>query len=290
MLSDMSDLSKIVVGTCGWSFEDWRGVLYPTHLPSGERLEFYSRHFGAVEVDSTFYGPPSMHAVAHWLDSTPDAFRFTIKAPREITHERKLRNVHDHLNEFLAALAPLRRKIACVLLQLPPHFSIRHDESALREFVRELPEDFRFAVEFRNPDWQMPRIAHLLEAHRICWVWSDATSLETQQTAAFGFLPTTTDFLYLRLLGDLTGEIQTDGSGRSRYVSLQWPRDASVESWAARLRLELTKVGSVLAFAGNHFEGYGPESAVRVARQFGLPAQLPSVDAGTDEDGQIPLL
>src|SRR4051812_20944428 len=89
--------ANIKIGTCAWSYEDWRGVFYPEHLPAGERLEFYARHFPAVEVDSTFYHAPTPHVAAHWAEVTPPDFAFSCKLPREITHERKLRDSAEAL-------------------------------------------------------------------------------------------------------------------------------------------------------------------------------------------------
>ena len=82
---NLIDQHKIRIGACAWSFDDWRGAFYPPQLPHSRWLEFYARHFSAVEVDSTFYHTPGAHAVAHWLDQTPDAFCFVCKAPREVT-------------------------------------------------------------------------------------------------------------------------------------------------------------------------------------------------------------
>ena len=170
----------IHIATCAWSFEDWRGAFYPAHLPQARWLEFYARHFPAVEVDSTFYHVPTPHTAAHWFEVTPPGFRFACKLPREITHERKLRDAADMLAEFLTALEPLGEKLACVLVQTPPFFTPQHDASALREFVRGLPGGVRFAFEFRHAGWHVPRFAHLLEEHRVCWVWSDSTALAQQ--------------------------------------------------------------------------------------------------------------
>ena len=104
------DTAKIHIGTCAWTHDDWRGVFYPEHLPSSERLAFYARWFDAVEVDSTFYHIPASHVTAHWAEVTPPGFRFSCKVPREITHERKLRDVDEPLAAFLHGVKPLREK------------------------------------------------------------------------------------------------------------------------------------------------------------------------------------
>src|SRR5690606_4274713 len=138
-------------------------------------LGFYARHFGTVEVDSTFYAAPSIKTAGHWLDVTPEDFLFSCKVPREITHEHKLRGSPDLLTDFLDKIAPLHRRLGSVLIQLPGSFKLAGDELALRDFLRELPSAFRFAIEFRDESWHLPRIAHLLEEHRVCWVWNDLT-------------------------------------------------------------------------------------------------------------------
>jgi uncharacterized protein YecE (DUF72 family) len=287
------ELSKIHIGTCAWSFDDWDGIFYPEHLPHGDRLHFYAQHFPAVEVDSTFYAAPAPHTAGHWLDATPEEFRFAFKVPREITHERKLRASAEPLRLFLDSLAPLRRKTACVLIQLPPHFVPRTDERAFREFILELPQDFRFAVEFRSSEWHLPRIAHLLEQHRVCWVWNDITSLEEQAFGAFEFLPQTTDFLYLRLLGDLQTRFGPDGERLHRYDEVQWPRSASVESWAVKLRQHLARSSAAFVFAGNQFEGFAPATCSRFAELCGLALPLPrreQLSAGQSDGEQLKLL
>ena len=144
--SGREGVKRVAIGACAWSYEDWRGVFYPEHLPAARRLEFYAKYLRAVEVDSTFYHAPKAQVTAHWNDVTPDAFRFACKLPREITHERRLRDSQELLLEFMQDLAPLGRKLACVLIQLPPSFSPKTDEHALREFVRELPGGARFAI------------------------------------------------------------------------------------------------------------------------------------------------
>lgn len=289
----MDPLDKFKIGTCAWSFEDWRGVFYPEHLPPGERLAFYAQHFHAVEVDSTFYAAPAVKVALHWYEVTPPGFVFTCKLPREITHERRLRDCAAPLAAFLRSIQPLGEKLGCVLIQLPASFRPRQDEQALRAFVRELPGQVRFAIEFRHADWHLPRIVRLLEEHRICWVWTDVTSLDHQQEGAFEILPETTDFVYLRLLGDLATKYSRDGQQLHTYRELQWPRDVSLENWATRLRQRVADVASVFALMNNHFEGFAPKTAHRLAALLDLPLRaLPEPRQGEAavENGQIRLL
>lgn len=276
---------KINIGTCGWSFDEWRGGFYPAHLAHNHWLEFYARHFSAIEVDSTFHHTPGANAVAHWFDSTPDDFCFSCKMPREITHELRLRDCEAKVEAFLEGIAPLQDKLGCILVQLPPHFSRRHDEAALRNFVMHLPRGLRFAIEFHDADWHRPRIAHLLEENQICWSWTDVSSLDQQNRAAFEFLPQTTSFLYLRLLGDLGLKYEAS------HGALLWPRDSSIESWAIKIKNHLAETSRIFIFVGNHFEGFAPLTARRIASQLGLQIQLPQIDESkTHEEAPDPQL
>jgi uncharacterized protein YecE (DUF72 family) len=284
--------TNIKIGTCAWSYDDWRGVFYPEHFPSGERLEFYSKYLPAVEVDSTFYRAPTEDAVAHWAAVTPDDFAFACKLPKAITHELRLRDAAKPLEAFLASLEPLGKKLWCVVAQLPPSFRPKRDEAALRTFIQRLPGHMRFAFEFRHAEWHAPRIAHLLEEHGIARVWNDLTPLDHQKEGAFEFLPDTADFLYVRLMGDLDPKYSAHGKRVHRYTRLQWPREAALESWSVRLRQAAANHKRVFVAVSNHFEGYAPHTAQRLAERLGLPITMPNLAALDGDEGgeQIDLL
>lgn len=287
----MDDLAKIKIGTCAWSYDDWRGVFYPEHLPASAWLAFYAQHFTSVEVDSTFYHAPAAHVAAHWRDVTPASFVFSPKLTREITHERKLRDSDGLLAEFLTALEPLHDRLACVLIQLPPYFTPRHDEHALRDFVRHLPGDFRFAIEFRDTAWHLPRIMHLLEEHRVCWAWTDTTDLDHAAEGAFEFLPRTADFLYVRLLGDLETKYRAEGTRMFHYRKRMWPRDQSIESWVEKIRATLPETQHAFVYLSNHFEGFAPHSVQLCAEKLGIALPNPPTESpASASDGQMNLL
>jgi uncharacterized protein YecE (DUF72 family) len=273
---NLTDQQKIRIGACAWTFDDWRGAFYPSDLPNSHWLQFYSRYFPTVEIDSTFYGAPSENAVRRWLDVTPAAFRFSCKLPRQLTHVCRLRDCRAELNEFLHATEPLAPKLQVILVQLPPSFSPKDGRQPLRKFLEQLPRDFRFAIEFRHPGWHRPQIISLLQKHRVCWVWADTSPLNERNLAPFEFLPRTTDFLYLRLLGDYSTKYDGDGKHMHRYEKLLWKREAAMESWSLKIERHLQEVRSVWAFASNHFEGFAPETCQRLAQRLGFELTLPS--------------
>lgn len=273
---NLTDQQKIRIGASAWTFEDWQGAFYPPDLPHSHWLQFYARYFPAVEVDSTFYGPPAENAVRRWMELTPASFRFSCKLPRAITHVCRLRDCTAEMDAFLRAIEPLAAKLQVLLIQLPPSFVLKDGRAALRKFLAQLPKDFRFAIEFRNPGWHRPQIINLLEKYRVCWVWSDTTALNERNLAPFEFLPRTSDFLYLRLLGDYSTKYDRDGKHVHRYEKLLWKREAALESWSLKIERHLADVRNVWAFAGNHYEGFAPETCQRLAQRLGYELPLPA--------------
>ncbi|MBA2270622.1 MAG: DUF72 domain-containing protein, partial [Chthoniobacterales bacterium] len=108
---NLTHQQKIRLGACAWSFEEWRGAFYPADLPPDRWLEFYSRYFPAVEIDSTFYAAPSEATVLRWAESTPASFRFACKLPRSITHACRLRDCSAEFTSFLRAVEALGPKL-----------------------------------------------------------------------------------------------------------------------------------------------------------------------------------
>lgn len=278
---NLNDQQKIRIGTCAWHFDDWQGSFYPPGVPESRWLEFYARYFGAVEVDATFHASPKEEVVRRWVELTPAAFRFVCKMPREITHACGLRDCTNELNAFLRSIEPLAPKLNVILIQLPPSFTPKDGKTTLRSFVRQLPREFRFAIEFRNPGWHRPQVISLLEKFRIGWVWADTSPLNERNLAPFEFLPLTADFIYLRLLGDYTTKYDRDGLFVHRYDKLLWKREAALESWSLKIERHLSEVRNVWSFTSNHFEGFAPETCQRLAQRLGFDLSLPSEAAQT---------
>jgi uncharacterized protein YecE (DUF72 family) len=287
---NLTDQQKIRLGACAWSFDEWRSVFYPADLPVERWLEFYAHYFPAVEMDSTFYHAPSESTVQRWAESTPASFRFSCKLARSITHACQLRDCRAEFTAFLRALEPLAAKLQVILIQLPPSFAPKAGRPLLRSFLEQLPRDFRFAIEFRHPGWHRPQVVRLLEKHRVCWVWADTSPLNERNLAPFEFWPNTTDFLYVRLLGDYQTKYSGDGAHLHRYGKLLWKREAALESWALKIERALGEARSVWAFVNNHFEGYAPETCQRLAQRLGYELPLPSLlETASATPGQLDL-
>lgn len=139
------------VGTSGWQYASWRDAFYPHDLAQRRWLEYYAERFGCVEVNSTFYSLPAEETVRRWREATPSDFRFVVKASRYLTHVRRLREPADPVKLLLQRIRPIRRRLAAVLVQLPPRF--HSDAPRLAAALLAFPRTLRIAVEFRDPTW-----------------------------------------------------------------------------------------------------------------------------------------
>jgi uncharacterized protein YecE (DUF72 family) len=187
------------LGTSGWSYPGWKGLFYPPELPSSEWLPFYARHFPTVEINMTFYRYPKPETLRGWLEKTPAHFRFTLKANRQITHLKRLRNVKSEVRYFTILAGSLRDKVGCLLFQLPP--SITRDLELLEGFLSTLSPEFKNVIEFRHESWYDESVWERLRARRVtfCAVSSSQvppTAVETSAVAYFRFHGLTGGYRY----------------------------------------------------------------------------------------------
>jgi uncharacterized protein YecE (DUF72 family) len=152
----MKGFSPIHIGTSGWHYSRWKGPFYPLNLAEDEMLEFYAGHFSTVEINNSFYRMPLKETLAHWRDSVPDNFIFSVKASRYITHMKKLHDVREALSRFLDAVDTLGAKLGPVLFQLPPRWHL--NTGRLLSFLVLLPKEYRYVFEFRDPSWFSPDV------------------------------------------------------------------------------------------------------------------------------------
>ena len=160
----------IQVGCAGWSILRAHAEWF---APGASHLARYATRFPAVEIDSSFYRPHRPATYARWAETTPDAFRFAIKVPRAVTHERRLVDTAEPLDRFLAETAALGGKRGPVLVQLPP--SLAFDPLIANAFCRELRERFDGAVvcEPRHPSWFGSDADRLLQSWNVARVAAD---------------------------------------------------------------------------------------------------------------------
>jgi uncharacterized protein YecE (DUF72 family) len=207
-----------LVGTSGWQYRDWRGVLYPPGVPQRLWLEHYAGQFATVENNNSFYRLPSKDTFAAWAERTPDGFVMTVKASRYLTHIRRLKDPAEPVQRLLDAAIGLGGRLGPVLLQLPPNWKGDPDllDGCLTEFGRRGPPGLRVAVEMRHESCWTDEIRQVLTDRGAALVWADRGG--RPQAPRWR----TTDWGYLRL---------HEGSGQP------WPRyrQAGLRTWVKRL-------------------------------------------------------
>ncbi|MGA2193329.1 MAG: DUF72 domain-containing protein [Nitrospirota bacterium] len=180
------------IGTSGWNYKHWKGPFYPDGMPDSKLLEFYSRRFRTVELNTTFYHLPLETSVKSWRDSVPEDFIFAVKASRFITHIKRLKDAGDAVKTLLGRMKPLGRKMGPVLFQLPPTFGF--DISRLEEFLDALPRGPRYAFELRNQAWFKPETYDTLSRHGAAFCVYDLKGV-------FAPREVTSSIVYFRLHG-----------------------------------------------------------------------------------------
>jgi uncharacterized protein YecE (DUF72 family) len=178
------------VGTSGYNYPEWRGSFYPPKLAQAEMLPFYAERFPTVEINYTFYRMPTEKLLAGWARATPDRFRFTLKAPRRITHDAKLRGTQENVAAFCGAATSLGDRLATLLFQLPPSF--KKDVALFETFVATLPQGVRAAFEFRHESWHDDAVFECLRRRNLALCVADSERMSTPLIA-------TADYGYFRL-------------------------------------------------------------------------------------------
>lgn len=238
----------------GFSYEGWAGPFYPVGLPQRHFLAHYSQYFDAVEIDSTFYGIPKLEQVQRWTAVTPPHFTFCLKTPRAITHDAPLIAGIEPMQEFLHVIGSLGDKCGVILIQFGPEFT--HDQfNNLMTFLKALPTDRRFAVEFRHRSWETPGTAVLLEQHNIAFVAADYIHLAKT-------IHRTADFLYLRFIGP-HGQFE----GKDQELV---DKTAVLQQWYTHIEPHLAHVKDVFVFMNNDFSGFSPATCNRFKQIVGL--------------------
>jgi uncharacterized protein YecE (DUF72 family) len=231
----------IRIGISGWTYPPWRGVFYPKGLVQREELAFASRRFRSIEINGTFYGLQKPASFARWREETPEDFVFSVKAPRYVTHIRRLQEVEGPIANFLASgLLGLGAKLGPILWQFPPSF--RFDAALMEDFLALLPQDttaaakmarghearmgdvlvraeerlpMRHAVEIRHESFRAAAFVEMLRRYGVALVCADTVAWPR-------LMDVTADFMYCRLHG-------------SEVLYASGYDDEALDAWARRV-------------------------------------------------------
>lgn len=185
----LSPGTKLVAGTSGYAFKEWKGPFYPPDLKDAAMLAYYAGRFPAVEINNSFYQLPKEKVLLQWAAQVPESFSFAIKASRRITHFARLKpECRDTLEFLVRNTAVLAERLGPILFQLPPN--LKRDVELLRGFLALLPEGRRYAMEFRHESWFEPPVLDALREHNVALVAIEQDDFSSPMipTATWGYL------------------------------------------------------------------------------------------------------
>ena len=232
----------IWIGTSGYNYPEWKGSFYPAELPAARMLPFYAARFPTVEINYTFYRMPTEKLVAGWAAQTPSPFKLTLKAPRRITHDSRLKNCGELVDVFCRVAGTLSAKLGALLFQLPP--TAKKDLALFDAFLADLPPKVTAAFEFRHPSWLDADVFDRLAGRNLALCVADSEKLSTP-------VHVTADYAYFRLRDEgYTG----DDIGR----------------WAETIARETASCRDVYVYFKHEEEGKGPLFARLLMERLGL--------------------
>jgi len=229
------------IGTSGYSYPEWKGSFYPAKLPQKQMFAHYARRLATVEVNHTFRSMPTAEVIAGWAAAAPEGFRYSLKAPQQITHHKRLVGAEEPLQELLAGAQLLGAKLGVLLFQLPPN--LKKDTGKLGDFLAKLPVGIRAAFEFRHASWHDDAVFELLQGKNAALCIADSEALTTPVVA-------TADFGYFRLRDE----------GYKRADITRWSRSIAVAAAAWK---------ETFVYFKHEGEGKGPTFAAMLKKIHG---------------------
>lgn len=225
----------IRIGTSGFHYKHWKGPFYPAKTPDSKLLDYYIQHFDTVELNNSFYRLPTAEAFDNWRNATPANFVFAVKASRFITHNKKLKDPENAIDNLLPRAAHLGPKLGPVLFQLPPHWRVNAER--LTALLEILPSDLRYAFEFRELSWITPQINEILEKFNAAFCIYELAGYQSP-------IHVTANYTYIRLHGPGAGKYQGNYSNEQ------------LQTWARRIESWSTKLKAIYVYFDNDQFGY----------------------------------
>jgi uncharacterized protein YecE (DUF72 family) len=240
----------LYVGTMGWSYGFWK--IYPKGMKSTDYLKEYSKYFNSVEINNSFYRIPREKTVKGWVNQVPDNFIFTTKFPQSISHKPNLKYEQEKLNSFLNNIKYLGKKKGPLLIQFPPKF--KPDKITLLEtLLQKLPNDNKYACEFRHKDWFNQNTYKMLKQYKIALVQVVHPWLEPIHEI-------TSDFIYIRFEGNR--KKVNGGKGESELDKTE-----EIQKWSSLIKDYLNKGLNVYAYFSKYFSGYPPSDVKNLKKR-----------------------
>ena len=223
----------IHVGTSGFNYPEWRGKFYPEGLAASKMLPFYASRFGTVEINYSFYRMPTRKLVEGWAGQVPPGFTFSLKAPRRITHDRRLKDCDDLVRGFCEVASTLEGRLGVLLFQLAPNFTC--DLAVLDAFLEHLPPRARGAFEFRHASWWCDAVYERLASRNLALCIADDEDRHTpfEATADYGYLRLRDAGYDAAALREWADRVARQSSWREAFVYFKHEDEARGPEFAA---------------------------------------------------------
>lgn len=269
----MSPIANVRVGTSGWSYDDWKGVFYPS-TGAGDRLAYLADYFDCTEVNATFYRPPEPGMTRSWLDRTPEAFEFAMKLHQRFTHQREAPWTRDEAEEYLRGARPALEagRLGAVLVQFPWSFRAGDDAYKWVEKVTESFGELPLVIEVRHVSWTDESALRFIADAGLGFANID-------QPSSRGGVPPMT------LVTSPVGYVRLHGRNRSAWFNPKSDRDAKydylyaeseLDDWIPRIRKIARESEKTYVFTNNHYRGQAPANALQImAKLGGEPVGVP---------------
>jgi uncharacterized protein YecE (DUF72 family) len=255
-------VGKVLIGCSGWSYDDWKGVFYPSGLKQGDFFTYYSQIFYTNEINTTFYQIPVKWMVKGWVEKSPEDFVFSAKIPRIITHKNKLdiRECWQELEVYLDVMEPLieAEKMIAFLIQLPPSFNKEDHFPNLKEFIESWPtnylkESYNLVVEFRNKSWMNEEVFKYLQDKQLTYCGVIEPLLPPRMDV------TNSKLSYIRF----------HGFGKKPWFDYLFSED-QIQSYAEKIKEVIPKVDKIGIYFNNHFSGYAPKNSLMMMKKLDM--------------------
>jgi uncharacterized protein YecE (DUF72 family) len=235
-------VAQIRIGTSGWHYKHWVGKFYPSGLPASRMFEFYQRYFDTVELNNSFYRLPTFEAFAGWRDAAPETFLFAVKGSRFLTHNKKLKEPEQALQNLLPRAEVLGQKLGPILFQLPPKWKLNLER--LDYFLQVLPKVHDYTFEFREPTWHDEKVYEILRRHNAAYCIHELAGFHTP-------ILRTADFTYVRLHGP-------GGKYQGCY------EEEKLAEWAERIVQWSRQLRGIYVYFDNDDSGFAARNALEL--------------------------
>ncbi|MFW9826829.1 MAG: DUF72 domain-containing protein [Candidatus Thorarchaeota archaeon] len=251
-------MAKLYLGTAGFYYKDWVGTFYPKTLEKTHFLEYFSKYFNLVEINSTFYNLPSEDMVIHWKNRVSENFRFIIKVWQKITHDLDNPDLDSNIIEFFSRLNLLKSKVTGFLLQFPPWFKFSESHlEKLIQLIEKMPLQYNYIIELRDNSWyDIDILSKFIDGEKLILG-------TTYMPNIIPYYLVNQKSYYIRLIGDRK---------LKKFDRIQREQKQAIDHLYNNVKKMLndSNIYRIFIIVNNHFQGAAPESVNLLKKKFGL--------------------